>query len=248
MRKKISKWKKYTGYEKDRLFHNIIFGFLGGVCFALLLIGFSMTSGDIYPGGIYTAQGYEKVEIYLDKLNPKLYENVSSFRFEPFNLDYLDITFMTKDIRTWFNSYSGTYMIYAKRISVYVMEDGYTPESYRLTLDHEICHHIWYTRLNNFERNTWEYMYLNSNWSVTEYANTNVKENFAEYCGEYIANNVMEINKKIKERGFEYVKNIGMTSNVNYFYDVNRDENKRKFLDKMFRNMGITDLYQPYKS
>ena len=71
---------------------------------------------------------------------------------------------------------------YIASSSVIIVYTNYNIIDIQRIANHEICHKIWYAKLNKGAMKEYEAIYNNATYFITEYSKTDVVEDFAEHC------------------------------------------------------------------
>ncbi|MBR9701167.1 hypothetical protein GOV11_04850 [Candidatus Woesearchaeota archaeon] len=87
---------------------------------------------------------------------------------------------------------------------IYVVEGSPAYEVYL----HELGHHVWYTKLNWFERRDYSKQYAGDDFRPTPYADTDASEDFAEQFRLWYANDTLQRHKGSLWRQMFFQNNI----------------------------------------
>ena len=134
--------------------------------------------------------------VYLIYLNNDLQSDITELKVilegDPEYLFSIDNT----------NGTSGNYFLRSHNIALYPRDDS--PYLTLIHAHHEISHYIWYEFLSDKLRDDYAVIYENSDEFVSDYAMTEVEEDFAETVSKSI---IIDINySKIPEDRREFVR------------------------------------------
>ena len=115
-------------------------------------------------------------------------ENYKKEMGKKFDRDYLNFS---KEVNSNDMGYFGE-----DTNNIIIFSKDYYIWNVREIAEHEIGHLIWYRDFNESQRNEYIKIYNQSTWFVSQYASTNVREDFAESYSYW----VLERNRLNKER------------------------------------------------